>query len=175
MGIGPIHLVVVGFDRPELKGEVVDELIKVRQKGTIRLIDLLFVYRDPKGELRSVEVTDFSLAERMELGAVVGGLIGLGAAGAEGARAGAEIGALSVTENDFGATPEQVGQIADRIPNDSAALIMLFEHTWATRLRDAILNAGGVPLAQSVVSPAALIRVGAELAAAAEKAERVGI
>lgn len=172
MTVGPIHLVVVGFAQPEFKGEVLDELIKVREKGIIRLIDLLFVYKDAEGDITAVEKTDFSLVERMEVGAIIGGLLGLGAAGAKGAEAGAEAGALAVAEKDYGITDEEVEEIAAGIPRDSAALIMLFEHTWAINLREAILNAGGVPLVQGVLDPLTLVGLGAELATAVESAKQ---
>jgi uncharacterized membrane protein len=153
MAIGPIHLMVIGFDRPKLEGGVADELIKVREKGIIRIIDLLGVYKDAD--------------------AVIGGLIGLGAAGEEGAELGAEAGALAVAENDYGITAEELEEITANIPLDSGVLIMLFEHTWAINLRDAILDAGGVPIAQGILDPLALVAFGNELAAAVEAAEQL--
>ncbi len=173
MAIGPIHLMVVGFDRPKLEGGVADELIKVREKGIIRIIDLLGVYKDEEGNLAAIELSDFSLGEKMELGAVIGGLIGLGAAGEEGAELGAEAGALAVAENDYGITAEELEEITANIPLDSGVLIMLFEHTWAINLRDAILDAGGVPIAQGILDPLALVAFGNELAAAVEAAEQL--
>ncbi len=173
MAIGPVHLVVIGFDRPTLEGGVADELIKVREKGIIRIIDLLGVYKDADGNLAAIELSDFSLGEKMELGAVIGGLIGLGAAGEEGAELGAEAGALAVAENDYGITAEELEEITANIPLDSGVLIMLFEHTWAINLRDAILDAGGVPIAQGMLDPVTLVELGAELAAAVEVAEQL--
>ena len=173
MAIGPIHLMVIGFDRPKLEGGIADELIKVREKGIIRIIDLLGVYKDEDGNLAAIELSDFSLAEKMELGAVIGGLIGLGAAGEEGAELGAEAGALAVAENDYGITAEELDEIAANIPRDSAVLMMLFEHTWAINLRNAILDAGGLTIAQGLMNPLALVQFGAEIAAAVETAERL--
>jgi uncharacterized membrane protein len=170
MAIGPIHLFVIGFDRPKLEGAVIDELIKVREKGIIRVVDLLGVYKDADGNLAAIDLSDFSLADKMELGAVIGGLIGLGAAGEEGAEVGAEAGALAVAENDYGITAEELDEIAANIPLDSAVLIMLFEHTWAINLRDAILDAGGVPIAQGMLDPVTLVELGAVLADAVEAA-----
>jgi uncharacterized membrane protein len=173
MAIGPVHLVVMGFDQPKFEGKIIDELIKVREKGIIRVIDLLGVYKDADGNLVAVELSDFSLADKMELGAVIGGLIGLGAAGQVGAEVGAMEGALAMAENDYGITADEIEEIAANIPRDSAVLMMLFEHTWAINLRNAMLDAGGVPIAQGLMNPLALVGLGAEIAAAVEAAERL--
>lgn len=172
MAIGPIHLIVIGFDQPKFEGKVIDELIKAREKGIIRVIDLLGVYKDADGNLVALEMSDFSLADKMELGAVIGGLIGLGAAGEVGAEVGAIEGALAVAETDYGITADEIEEIAANIPRDSAVLLMLFEHTWAINLRNAILDAGGIPIAQGLMNPLALVQMGAEIAAAVEAAER---
>jgi len=173
MAIGPVHLVVMGFDQPKFEGKIIDELIKVREKGIIRVIDALCVYKDADGNLLALEMSDFSLADKMELGAVIGGLIGLGAAGQVGAEVGAMEGALAMAENDYGITADELEEIAANIPRDSAVLMLLFEHTWAINLRNAMLDAGGVPIAQGLMNPLALVGLGAEIAAAVEAAERL--
>lgn len=173
MAIGPVHLIVIGFDQPKFEGKIIDELIKVREKGIIRVIDLLGVYKDADGNLVAIELSDFSLADKMELGAVIGGLIGLGAAGEVGAEVGAIEGALAMAENDYGITADELEEIAANIPRDSAVLIMLFEHTWAINLRSAIFDAGGLPIAQGLMNPLALVQMGAQIATAVEAAERL--
>jgi uncharacterized membrane protein len=173
MAIGPVHLVVMGFDQPKFEGKIIDELIKVREKGIIRVIDLLGVYKDADGNLVALEMSDFSLADKMELGAVIGGLIGLGAAGQVGAEVGALEGALAMAENNYGISTDEIEEIAANIPRDSAVLMLLFEHTWAINLRNAMLDAGGVPIAQGLMNPLALVGLGAEIAAAVEAAERL--
>jgi hypothetical protein len=46
--------------------------------------------------------------------------------------------------------------------------VLMFEHTWAIPLRDAIRSAGGMALAQGFLTPETLIMVGEELKAIAE-------
>ena len=128
MTYGPMQLSVVAFDNDEVIGGLLDELDRVREFGIIRLIDFLFVTKDQQGDIAALEVTDMTGEERVEFGAVVGGLIGLGAAGAEGAVEGAVAGALAVAEHDFGLAAEEIEQVADRIPKGSSAVVALFEH-----------------------------------------------
>jgi uncharacterized membrane protein len=168
---GPIQLTAIAFDNEEVIGGLLDELERVREFGIIRLIDFLFVAKDADGNISALEVSDLDMEEMVEFGAVVGGLIGLGAAGVEGAEVGAVAGALSVAENDFGLTTEEVREVADRLPRGSSGVLVLFEHTWALRLKEYIVDSGGVLIAQGLIHPSALVEVGAELAAAVEAEE----
>jgi len=88
-------------------------------------------------------------------------LIGLGAAGIEGAKAGAEAGAAAAEEEGVDMFDEEEGwDVIDDIPNDSAAAVILLEHRWALPLRDAIRRAGGFHVADGFVHPGDLVAVG---------------
>jgi uncharacterized membrane protein len=166
---GPVQVLVIGFDRPDFSGAVLAEFKKVRKRGVIRLVDLLFVQKDAGGNISSsMHMTDLSEAERLRLGAVAGGLIGLEIDGLEGAEAGAEAGELRVAERDYGMSADQLADLADSIPAGSAAAIMVIEHHWATSLRDALADAGGELLVQAMIGPDLLLTVGAGLEARLE-------
>ena len=47
---GPIQVFVIGFDRFEASGQILAELRRVRKRGVIRLVDLLFVKKDGQGK-----------------------------------------------------------------------------------------------------------------------------
>jgi uncharacterized membrane protein len=166
---GPVQVFVIGFDHFEASGQILAELRRVRKRGVIRLVDLLFVQKDGQGNISSsMHMTDLSEAERERLGAVAGGIIGLEMAGLAGAEAGAELGALQVAERDYGLSEDQLRDLADSIPNGSAAAVMVIEHHWAAQLREALLDAGGTLLVQAMVGPDLLLSVGAELEARLE-------
>src|SRR5262249_61811552 len=96
---GPIQVVVGGFDKFESTGAIMSELKRVRKRGLIRLVDVLFVEKNKRGEIKNaMHMTDLSEGERIRLGAVAGGLIGLRAGGEDGAVEGAELGALAGVE-----------------------------------------------------------------------------
>jgi hypothetical protein len=46
MAIGPVQLIVLGFPQPDFHGEIIDELERLRQGDTVRVIDALAVYSD---------------------------------------------------------------------------------------------------------------------------------
>jgi hypothetical protein len=61
---------------------------------------------------------------------------------------------------------EDIQQLAAEIPNKSAAGLLLFEHTWAIGLKEAIKNAGAVAVTGGFVSPAAVAELEEELESA---------
>jgi hypothetical protein len=154
---GPVQLLVLGFDRVRFEGEIMPELERLRDTGTIRLIDLLFVTKRD-GQVEKVQRSDLSTDEAEELGALVGALIGagMGEEDLEGALAvGAEAGA------DGHLLDEDVWYLADAIPDGTSAAIALIEHRWAIPLRDKIAASDGVVLADAWVHPADLVAAGA--------------
>ncbi|HEV8451662.1 MAG TPA: hypothetical protein VGQ45_09530 [Gaiellales bacterium] len=167
MTIGPVQLLIVGFAGGEFKGEIAGVLADLRERDVIRLIDMGFVRKDDDGLITMIEHSDLSQDEAIEFGATVGALIGLGAAGEEGAEAGAIAGAESAL--DGGMIEDQVWYIADEIPEGTAAAIALIEHRWAIPLRSAILNAGGFLVSDAWIHPADLVAIG--LLASEEMAE----
>jgi uncharacterized membrane protein len=159
MAIGPVQMLVVGFDEPKFKGEVLEELKRLKEEDIIRLIDLAVVRKDDEGNIETLHTSDLSEDEAMEFGAYVGALIGLGAAGEEGAEAGALAGAEALADQQV-FDDDQVWYVADAIPNGTAAGIALIEHRWAIPLRDSIARAGGIPLADEWIHATDLVAIG---------------
>ena len=159
MAIGPVQMLIVGFDEPKFKGEVLEELKRLKDEDIIRLIDLAVVRKDDEGNIETLHTSDLSEDEAMEFGAYVGALIGLGAAGEEGAEAGALAGAEALADQQV-FDDDQVWYVADAIPNGTAAGIALIEHRWAIPLRDAIARAGGIPLADEWIHATDLVGIG---------------
>ena len=92
MAIGPVQLVVLGFDHPEFRGEIIDELERLRESDTVRVIDSIAVYKDAEGDLEVAHLSNLTQEEAIELGSTIGALIGLGIEGEEGLEAGAACG-----------------------------------------------------------------------------------
>ena len=160
MAIGPVQLIVLGFDHPQFRGEIIEELEKLRASDTVRVIDALAVYKDADGELEVQHLSNLSTDEAIELGSVIGALIGLGIEGEEGAEAGAIAGAEAMADGvDLLPDPDEWDVIED-IPNDSAAALLLIEHHWAVGLRDAVARAGGSRIGDAFISPLDLIEIG---------------
>jgi uncharacterized membrane protein len=167
MAIGPVQMLVLGFEDPNFTGEIIAELQRLKEADIVRLIDAMAVQKDADGEITAIQLSDLSQEEAMEFGAVVGALIGLGEAGEEGAEAGAIAGAEAL-EDGHVFDEAEVWYAADAIPNGTAAAIALIEHRWAIPLRETIARAGGFALADEWIHPLDLVAVGVM---AAEEAE----
>ena len=160
MTIGPVQLIVVGFDHPDFHGEIIAELQRLHDSGAVRVIDSLAVHKDADGEIEVQHLSNLTKEEAIELGSVVGALIGLGIEGEEGAVQGAELGAEAAADGVEVFSDEKAWDVLEEIPNDSAAALVLLEHHWAVPLRDAVARAGGYRISDGFISPLDLVEVG---------------
>jgi hypothetical protein len=153
MAIGPVQLLVLGFKNPQFHGEIIGELEKLRESDTVRVIDALAIYKDARGEIEVMHLSDLTREQAIAAGSKVATLIGLG-----------------IEDEEFlqDRPPEELDAAPDRdawdvledIPNNSAAALLLIEHRWAAPLRDAIARAGGFRLADGFISPLDLVEIG---------------
>ncbi len=142
MALGPLDFVELAFPGNQFKGEILPELNAIRASGVVRLVDLIFIQKDEQGHVTTTEVSDLKGEEAQRYSHLIGDLSGL------------------LTEEDIEIAANELS------PNSSAAFI-LFEHTWAIGLRDAIRRAGGWVVTQGRVDPQAVEMVDNELAAPA--------
>jgi hypothetical protein len=145
MTLGPLEYLVVGFEGNQFTGQILTELRAAQEKGLIRVIDLLVIKKNEQGDVTALELSELSEEEARPFGFLAGKL-------------------LNIFE------PEDVEETASQLPNNSAAGLLLFEHTWAIPLKQAILNAGAVAKAGGLVATEVVRSIEAEIVAeAAEK------
>jgi uncharacterized protein DUF6325 len=140
MVLGPLEYLVVGFEKYRFTGQILAELRVAQEQGIIRVVDLCVIQKDKQGNVTERELSELSGEEAKELSPLAGNLMGLLA-------------------------DEDIQQLAEDIPNDSAAGLLLFEHTWAIGLKEAIKNAGAVAVTGGFVSPEALAELEQDLEA----------
>ena len=118
MSIGPVEYLIVAFPGNQFKGEIVPALQEQVEAGNIRIIDLAFVMKDADGAVVTAELGDLDSEVFKAFDALSPEAMGL------------------LNEEDLAAAGEELD------PNSSAALLV-WEDVWATKIRDAIVNAGG--------------------------------
>jgi uncharacterized membrane protein len=166
MAIGPVQLLVLGFNHPRFQGEIIDELERLRASDTVRVIDALAVYKDRSGDVAVEHLSNLSEAQAAELGSKVAMLVGLDIEGDESPEIGGPGGGQVFDE---GAAWDVIGEI----PNDTAAALVLLEHHWAVGLRDAIARANGFRIADGFIDPMDLVAIGLMAAEEAEDLRRL--
>ena len=154
MAIGPVQLIVIGFNHPEFHGEIIAELERLHDEDNVRVIDALAVHKDADGEIEVQHLSNLTKEEAIEVGSTIGGLIGLGIEGEEGAEEGAAAGAETMAEGGHVLPDKEAWDVLEGIPNDSSAALVLLEHHWAVPLRDAIARAGGFRISGRLHQPA---------------------
>ena len=129
--LGPVEFFAIEFPGNKFKGEIAPELQKLVDSNMIKIIDLVFVTKDAKGFMKSIELENIDSETGkffQKLGVDVSGLI----------------------------SEEDIDNMAEMLTPDSSAAFLLFEHLWAVKLRDAILNADGRMIADERI-PVAVI------------------
>lgn len=159
--LGPIQFMTVLLHTPSWDGTVADAFLGLEEKGLITILDVAIVGRASEDEFELIDIDSEVLPGRPLLGAVIGGLIGLGADGEEGMIAGAEAGLEDGA--DLIDSEELFDEMADEIPVGGVAAVVAFEQTWARGLLGAIRAGGGEILADEVVHAEDLIDAGIEL------------
>ena len=117
--VGPVDLAVIKFTGNKFTGEVTPALLDLVRAGTVRVLDALFVYRDPEGNIGSLEIGD--LGPDMQPAFVeVNGRTGAGLL-----------------------DPEDVDEVGRGLVPNTSALLLVFENTWAARFAGACRRANG--------------------------------
>ena len=165
---GPVQFMTFQLNSPTFDGRIVDELIALEDRDIITIIDAAIVLRESEDDYRAIDIDAGVLPGHPLLGMVVGGLLGLGAAGEEGATAGAELGAEAGI--DPVSSDELFDELADDIPIGGVAAVVAFEQTWARGIMGAIRDSGGQILGDDILHAEDLIEAGIALGEALEDA-----
>jgi uncharacterized membrane protein len=123
MTLGPLDYIVVGFPGNQFKGEIAPAINEARAKGIIRIVDLVFVMKDQDGATTTLEIKD--LPDEIK-----------------------DAFAGFSEEVDGLFTPEDIDTLTEALPPDNSALIILFENTWAVKIKEAFINANGILITQ---------------------------
>jgi len=118
MSIGPVEILVMSFPGNQFNGDVAPALAELVDTGLIKVIDLVFVAKDAAGDVAALELSELDEATSAAFTPHV------------------EVPSGMLAEEDI----EDLA--AELAPNSSAAILM-FEHVWATRFRDAVVESGG--------------------------------
>ncbi len=118
MAHGPLEYYVIGFDGHRFSGEIAPAIKEAVDSGAIRVLDMVFVTKDLSGTVTRLEYQDFD-------GEVARAFAALDQS-ADGMFSGGDL-----------------DEIGGGLENDSSAALVLVEHLWAAKIREAVLRANG--------------------------------
>ena len=137
--LGPVDYVVVGFpaDKADFSGAMADELKKLMESDTVRVLDLLIVTKDEDGTISVAELRDHDDSL---------------------------VGELRALEADLSLmlAVEDVERIGGDLELGSAAAVLVWENTWAAPFASAVRHSGGELLAMGRIPTQALIAAAEE-------------
>jgi uncharacterized membrane protein len=158
--VGPVEIIVLGFDNPADFTEIRHELERLHANDVVRLVDVIAVRHKQHGVIETIQDSHLDEDEAIAYGAAIGALVGLGAGGDAGMEAGAVWGMRMMADGHLFDEGTQWA-LAERIPEGSSAVVALLEHRWRMPVRDAVRRAGGFPLAAGWLREEHIVALGA--------------
>lgn len=130
--LGPVDYVIVEFPAgaANFTGEMIDELLKLVDANTIRVIDVLILVKDDKGEIEAMELSDVG-----------------------------ELGALRDLEAELAEllAEDDVEHLAAAMDPGSVAGVLIYENVWAAPFASAARRSGGQLIANGRIPIQAII------------------
>lgn len=138
--MGPIDWLLIEFDGP-FTGEATGPLLDLVDRGLIRILDVVLLRKDEEGNVVVLEISDLPGDEAVHVDVVAAASSGI------------------LGEDD-------VNQAGAVLENDTRAVFLLFENSWAAPFAVAIRKAGGQIIADGRIPTQQIIGALDELAAA---------
>lgn len=129
--MGPVEYLVVEFAGNQFKGELVPALAELINNDTIRVLDLVFIKKDAEGDVAWFDFDELDAAQSLDLDQIDADVVDL-------------------------LNEEDIAIEAELLDANSSAAVVVFENVWATRLRDAVVNANG-RIVDNARVPAAIV------------------
>jgi hypothetical protein len=116
--MGPIDYVMIEFPNGQPQGEAAPLLLDLVDRGIIRILDLMFIKKDPDGSVSGIEVSNLDTEGADAFVIFTGAASGM------------------LTDEDR----EEAGALLEP---GSAAAVIVFENRWAAPFARAVRKAGG--------------------------------
>ena len=136
----PLEYALIEFKDPKFSGKIVPELLDLAQRGIVRIVDIVFLQKEDDGNLNTIELNDLE-PEMYEMFVPFG----------------EHVSSLFTTDDLLIA--------ASKLPNNSAAVLFLWENLWVASLRQAIVDAGGELVERAQIAPEVVEQFKQDLAA----------
>ena len=155
----PLQLIALTFRlEADAKGRLLAEVDRIKGRGVLRVLDVVFVAKGQDGTVEELEVGDDE-----DFGSLLASISPFGAG--NGGRPAAGNGAAL---EPAGSSVAAIQELASSLEPGNAVAFLLVEHLWAGPLVDAVSAAGGVLISDDFLAGDVSLAIGAEVAAVEE-------
>jgi hypothetical protein len=127
----PLEYALIAFEDAKFSGKIVPELVDLAERGIVRYVDIAFIQKGADGTTQTLELNDLD-PELYEMFVPMGEHVS------------------SMFTND------DLEIAASRLPENSAAMLILWENLWVAGLRNAVGSAGGELVERMQIAPGVL-------------------
>ena len=154
----PLQVIALSFNRGAgSEDRILAEVDRLRGRGVLRLLDMLFVSRSEDGTIERLTIGDDE-----DFGSLLAAVVPFANGGL----------AVSAPADGLAAfDPADARALAESLEPGTALAFLLVEHYWAAPLFDAIVEADGTLIGEGFLTAETGLVVGAEVAAMEEAAE----
>jgi hypothetical protein len=143
--LGPVDYIVLAFPTDRMTGEAFPLLVDLVERGTIRILDLVFLRKDHDGTVTTLTQVDMDRMKVLEAALFDGASSGL-------------------------LRPDDIAEAAGLLEPGTAAGVLVYENTWATPFAAALRRTGGQLVASGHIPIQALVEA-LDAVEAADQAE----
>src|ERR1700722_6554133 len=159
----PLQVIALSFSRDAgSEDRILAEVNRLRGRGVLRLLDMLFVAKSQDGSVERLTIGDDE-----DFGSLLAAVVP--AANGDHPAANGDHPAPASTDASFDRA--DAWALADALEPGTALAFLLVEHHWAAPLFDAIAETGGTLIGEGFLTAQTGLVVGAEVAAMEEAAE----
>jgi len=154
----PLQVIALRFSRDAgSEDRILAEVDRLRGRGVLRLLDMLFVAKSQDGTIERLAIGDDE-----DFGSLLTAFVPLPNSDSAG---------LAPADGLAGFDPADARALAESLEPGTALAFLLVEHYWAAPLFDAIADTGGTLIGEGFLTSETELVVGAEVAAMEEAAE----
>lgn len=143
MEVGPLEYIVIEVPGKKFTHALIKELNSIHSKGDISVVDMIFIAKDPGGEVSIKEISELSKNEPEVYEEIGKDLMGL-------------------------MTLQDIEQVTRQVPAGKSSVVIIFEHNWVKRLGRHIKESGGTVSGGGMIPNELLQKLNEELSAEKE-------
>jgi predicted double-glycine peptidase len=153
---GLLQLVNIRFEGKIFPNDVLQQMKGILNRDVLRPVAYIFLVKDRDGNIFVLEGGDLDEEEAVEMNTVIGYLIGLvtGRPAIAGEKAATDASGIS---------EKHLQKMAEDLPPDRSALLLILEHVWTKRARELFSSLGGSVVSHEMITNDMLMRLGAQL------------